>query len=446
MANTTRTTPLLLATLFLSLVIAPDAQQEIRWPMFRGPNATGLSEGAIALRWSAQDGQGIRWKTPIPGTGHSSPIVWGDRVFVTTAVSAVPRPPADPAATSGAGTVHSKDDGVHSWRVFCLDRRTGRVLWERTAHSGEPKIGRHPKASHANSTPVTDGKHVVAYFGSEGLYTYDINGTLLWSQDLGVIDVGYVGRAELQWSTASSPIIHGGRVIIQADSHERSFIAAFDVATGRQVWRHTRDELPSWTTPVVATGPGADVLITNAPKFIRGLDPDTGRELWRVEDEAVVKVPTPVVAGDLVVASGGNPRGRQFHAIRPGVSIAADRRVAWTAPKGGPYTPTPIVVDGRLYVLADNGVLSTYDLATGQPGYQMRVSEAAGTYSASPIAVGGRIYVSTEDGTIHVVKAGPTFELLASNPMNEGLMATPAVAGDLLIVRGVSHVFGIGEK
>jgi outer membrane protein assembly factor BamB len=165
-----------------------------------------------------------------------------------------------------------------------------------------------------------------------------------------------------------------------------------------------------------------------------------------VEDTAVVKVPTPVVAGGLVVASGGNPSGRPFHAIRPGASISAERRVAWTAPKGGPYTPTPIVVDGLLYILADNGVLSSYDLATGRPGYQVRVSASAGTYSASPIAVAGRLYLATEDGTIHVVKAGPSFELLASNPMDEGLMATPAVAGDLLIVRGVRHVFGIGDE
>jgi outer membrane protein assembly factor BamB len=347
----------------LAIVDAPRPEQEARWPMFRGPNATGLADGAIPVNWSVPDGRGIRWKTPMPGTGHSSPIVWGDRVFVTTAVAAVPR--TVPRSSSGRATV--KDDGVQTWRVYCLDRSTGKVLWERTAHSGEPKIGRHPKASHANSTPVTDGRHVVAYFGSEGLYTYDMNGRLLWSKDLGVIDVGYVGLAEYQWSTASSPVIHGGRVIIQADSHERSFMAAFDVATGREVWRHTRDELPSWTTPVVASGPGGDVLVTNAPKYIRGLDPATGRELWRVEDTAVVKVPTPVVAGGLVVASGGNPSGRPFHAIRPGASISAERRVAWTAPKGGPYTPTPIVVDGLLYILADNGVLSSYDLATGRP-------------------------------------------------------------------------------
>jgi len=432
---------LLLTGLFLLAATTPAlVNQEPRWPMFRGPNATGLAEGTVPLRWSVPEGQGIRWTTAVPGTGHSSPIIWGDRVFVTTAVNAVPRP--NQSSTAGTATV--KDDGVQSWRLLCLDRTTGRIVWDRTAHTGEPRIGRHPKASHANSTPVTDGRHVVAYFGSEGLYAYDVDGNLLWSRDLGVIDVGYVGRPEYQWSTASSPVIHDGRVIIQADSHERSFIAAFDVATGREVWRQTRDELPSWTTPVLAESPEGTVLVTNAPKFIRGLDPATGRELWRVADEAVVKVPTPVVGGGLVVASGGNPRGRPFHAIRPGTDVAAGDRVAWTAPKGGPYTPTPLIVAGLLYVLADNGVLSCYELATGTPRYQMRVSEDAGTYSASPIAVGNRIYVATEDGTVHVVRAGPTFELLASNPMGEGLMATPAVGGDLLVVRGARHVFGIG--
>jgi outer membrane protein assembly factor BamB len=434
-------TRLLAVLVVLASAAPPLSGQTPHWPMFRGPNATGLGEGPPPLRWSVPDARAIRWMTPVPGSGHSSPIVWGDRVFVTTAVSAVPRD--TPSSTSGMATV--KDDGVQSWRVLCLDRSTGRILWDRAAHTGEPRIGRHPKASHANSTPVTDGQHVVAYFGSEGLYAYDMDGTLLWSKDLGVIDVGYVGRAEYQWSTASSPVIHDGRVIIQADSHERSFIAAFDVATGRELWRQTRDELPSWTTPVIAPGPGGPVLVTNAPKFIRGLDPSTGRELWRVADEAVVKVPTPVVGGGLVVASGGNPSGRPFHAIRPGIGVPAADRVAWTAPKGGPYTPTPIIVGSLLYVLADNGVFSCYDLATGALRYQSRVSTEAGTYSASPIAVGDRIFLSTEDGTIHVVKAGPTFELLASNPMGEGLMATPAVAGDLLVVRGVRHVFGIGH-
>ena len=423
----------------LLLTLQPDADTP-RWPMFRGINATGLSSGTPPLTWNVADGTHVRWKTRIPGTGHSSPIVWDDRIFITTAVSTTGSP-VERTTTTGRATV--KDDGPQRWQVLCLDRSTGRISWERTAHAGTPKIGRHPKASHANSTPVTDGRHVVAYFGSEGLHAYDVAGQHLWSKDLGVIDVGYVGLEEYQWSTASSPIIHEGLVIIQADAQRGSFIAAFDLATGREAWRHSRDELPSWTTPVVATIAGREVLISHSPHFMRGLDPATGRELWRIADEAEVKVPTPVVGQDLVVVSGGAPRGRQFHAIRPDPSLPAGERIAWTAPKGGPYTPTPIIVDDLLYVLADNGVLSTYELATGALVYQERVAESAGSFSASPVAAAGRLYLASEEGTVHVVGAGRQFASLASNDMGEALMATPAIAGAMLIVRSAQHLFAL---
>ena len=426
---------------FLLLLTASMAAQPARWPMFRGPNATGVAGGDPPVRWNPSGGEHVRWKTPIPGTGHSSPIVWGDRVFVTTAVSADPGK-VDRTTATGRATV--KDDGAQQWRLICLDRSTGKVLWERTAKEGTPRIGRHPKASHANSTPATDGRHVVAYFGSEGLHTYDVEGNRLWSKDLGVIDVGYVGMAEYQWSTASSPLIHDGLVIIQADAQRGSFIAAFDVATGREAWRHSRDELPSWTTPVIAEVAGRTVLITNSPRFIRGLDPATGRELWRVADEAEVKVPTPVVGADLVIVSGGAPRGREFHAIRPGVSVPAAERVAWTAPKGGPYTPTPIVVNDLLYVLADNGVLSCYEVATGALVYQERVSSAPESFSASPVAAAGRLYLAAEEGTVHVIRGGRQFASIAANSMGEPVMATPAIAGPMLIVRGATHLYGIG--
>jgi outer membrane protein assembly factor BamB len=396
---------------------------------------------APPLPWNVATGENVRWKTAIPGVGHSSPIVWGDRVFVTTAVSA--RDAAvDRATVTGRATV--KDDGVQQWRLLCLDRATGRVRWERTAHEGTPRIGRHPKASHANSTPVTDGRRVIAWFGSEGLHAYSVDGHPLWSKNLGVIDVGYVGLEEYQWGTASSPIIHDGLVIIQADAQRGSFIAAFDVATGREAWRRSRDELPAWTTPVIARAGGRDVLITNSPRFIRGLDPNTGRELWRVADEAEVKVPTPVVAGGLVMVAGGAPRGREFRAIRPGPSVAAADRVAWTAPKGGPYTPTPIVVDDLLYVLGDNGVLSAYEVETGTLVYQERVSEDAGSFSASPVAAAGRLYLSSEEGIVYVVRAGREFQSLAANDVGEPLMATPAIVDSTLIIRGAEHLFAIG--
>ena len=434
-----RWAPIALALFVLS---SPLSGQQVQWPMFRGPNATGLASGTPPQTWDATAGRRVQWKTRIPGAGHSSPIVWGDRIFVTTAISAGDTT-IERSTVTGRATV--KDDGPQRWVVIAFDRSSGRMLWERTASEGEPRIGRHPKASQANSTPATDGRHIVAYFGSQGLYTYDIDGRLLWSKDLGIIDVGYAGVPEFQWGTATSPLIHDGRVFIQADTQENSFMAAFDLATGREVWRHSRDELPSWTTPVIAGTPGGAVLVSSSPKFIRGLDPATGRELWRVADGTEVKVPTPVVGGGLVIASGGAPRGRPFVAIRPGLALTPEERVAWTAPKGSPYTPTPLILDGLLYILADNGVLSCFDLATGDAVYQQRVAPDGGSYSASPVAAGGRLYLSSEDGAIQVVRAGRTFELLASNPMGEALMATPAIAGDTLIVRGSSHLFAIGR-
>ncbi|HUG92517.1 MAG TPA: PQQ-binding-like beta-propeller repeat protein, partial [Planctomycetaceae bacterium] len=352
------------------------------------------------------DGDNVLWVTPIPGTGHSSPITWGDRVFVTTAVSAAAAA-VDRTTATGRATI--RDEGEQDWRLLALDRRTGRLLWQRTAHRGRPAIGRHPKASHANASPATDGRHVIAYFGSEGLHAYDVDGNHLWSRDLGVIDVGYVGLPEYQWGTASSPIIHDGLAIVQAYAQQGSFIAAFDIATGREVWRQVRDELPSWTTPVVAIAGGRPVLVTNSPRFIRGLDPGTGRELWRLADEAEVKVPSPVTGDGLVIVSGGAPRGRAFRAVRPDPGLDASDRVVWTVPKGGPYTPTPIIVEDLLYVLADNGVLSCYEVATGALVYQERVSPVAGSFSASPIAAAGRLYLAAEDGTVYVVRAGRRF-------------------------------------
>jgi outer membrane protein assembly factor BamB len=390
-------------------------------------------------------GKQVAWKTAIPGTGHSSPIVWGDRVFVTTAVSDDPADTFDTAAARGASV--AGESPRQNWRVYCLDRVSGRILWQRVAHEGVPRIGRHAKGSHANSTAATDGEHVVAYFGSEGLYAYTMDGKPLWSKDLGVIDVGYVGQAQYQWGVATSPLIHDGKVIVQADAQQDSFIAALDVRTGREVWRQNRNELPSWSTPVVANTDGGPVLITNGPRFMRGLDPSTGRELWAIEDGAEVKVPTPVAGDDIVVMSGGAPRGRQFYGVRPdGRGMNADERIVWTVEKGGPYTPTPIIVGNTLHVLSDNGVLSRYGAADGQLIDQTRVAAGGGAFSASPVAVDDVLYLASEDGDVYAVKSGDTVTVLATNPMGEQVMATPAIAGGMLVIRGARHVFGIAAS
>ena len=406
------------------------------WPAFRGPGAAGVADDARPpVAWDVGAGRHVVWSADIPGLGHSSPVVWGDRVFVTTAV-------ALESGTAGAGAEEAAVPKTpHAWRLYCLDRITGRVVWERTAHQGLPRVKHHAKASHASATPATDGTRVVAMMGSEGLFTYDMDGRLLWKHDLGRLDQGYVDDPSDEWGPASSPVIHDGLVIVQNDRHAESYVAAFDVGTGAERWRAPRDEMPSWATPVVHRG-RRETLVTNSPKHIRGHDPRTGRQLWQVADGTQVKVPSPVVAGDLVIVTGGWPTGgRPIFALR-----AATGEIAWQAERGSPYTPTPVVYDGILYVCVDNGVLAAYDAATGARLYQERIARDAGGFSASPVAAAGRLYFASEDGVLHVVRAGRSFELLASNDMGEMVLATPAISGDLLLVRTRTKLYALGER
>jgi outer membrane protein assembly factor BamB len=430
----------LAATVALAVMAPPATADAQQWPSFRGPDASGVgTTGAPPVSWDVAAGTNVAWSTPIPGLGHSSPVVWGDRIFVTTAV-----PLTGPAGESGAAadaSVNLKDGNSmasqarHAWRLYCLDRTSGRVLWERTAHEGMPRVKRHGKASQASASAATDGTHVVAMMGSEGLYAYDMAGTPLWTRDLGRLNQGYVDDQTAEWSPGSSPVIHDGLVIVQNDRHADSYVVAFDVKTGAEKWRVGRDEMPSWATPLVAGGP-RPTIVTNSPRFIRGHDAATGRELWRVEEGGQVKVPTPVAFEDLVIVTGGWPNGgRPIIAIR-----TATGEVAWKLERGSSYTPTPLVYQGVLYVCIDNGILSAYDPRTGKRHYQRRIAADAGGFSASPVAADGRIYLASEDGVMFVIRAGTRFELLARNDMKEMMLATPAVVGDMMFVRTRSHV------
>ena len=419
-------------------IAAPAAAQQ--WSSFRGPDGNGVeTAGQPPLTWDMAAGTNIAWSTPIPGLGHSSPVVWGNRIFVTSAV-----PLTGPGGDAGAdGAVNLKDgDSVpsttrHAWRLYCFDRADGRVLWERTAHEGMPRVKRHSKASQASASPATDGTHVVAMMGSEGLYAFDMQGAPLWTKDLGRLDQGYVDDKSAEWSPGSSPVIHGGLVIVQNDRHADSYVVAYDVKTGQERWRVGRDELPSWATPVV--GGTRPTIVTSSPRFIRGHDATTGRELWRVAEGNQVKVPTPVVFEDLVIVTGGWPTGGcPIIAIR-----IATGEVVWKLARGSSYTPTPLVYQGILYVCVDNGVLSAYDPRTGKRHYQQRLARDAGGFSASPVAAAGRLYLASEDGVVFVVRAGRTFALLARNDMKEMLLATPALVGNQILVRTRSHLVAI---
>jgi len=424
-----------------------EAQQ---WPSFRGARASGVAEGtATPVSWNATSGQNILWSTSIDGLAVSSPIVWGDRVFVSTAVS------SDPNATLRHGLYGdvepSKDVSAHTWHLIALDRRTGKVLWDRVAHTGTPKTKRHPKSSQASPTPVTDGRHVVVSFGSEGLYAYDVDGKPLWNQDLGVLNAGWFYDPDYEWGMGSSPIIWNGLVIVQCDIQKQSFIAAFEVATGKQAWRTSRDEIPGWSTPTIYENAGHVELVTQGTNYIRGYDPKTGAELWRLSGNSEITVPTPIVTTDLIVVTNGYRGVQPIFAIKPGakgdISLKGEESkseaILWSTKRGGPYLPTPVIYGDYLYVCQNNGVLAAYQLKTGERAYQERIGKG-GAFTASPVAADGKIYLSSEDGDIYVVKAGPAYELLATNPMGEVLMATPAISQGVLIVRGLKHVFAIG--
>jgi outer membrane protein assembly factor BamB len=421
----------------------PSAQASGNWPQFRGQGAAGVADTTVPTVWDVKAGRNILWRTAIPGLSHSSPVVWGDRVFVVTAV---PKTERQLTLKLGEAGIDPADDMVpHAWKLYAIDRSTGRVAWDRTVHEGTPRMKRHVKATHASSTPATDGQYIVLLAGSEGMFCYDVGGTLVWKRDLGVMDVGLVDDPTYQWGPASSPIIYQNLVIVQNDRHRESSLSAYDLKTGEPVWQTPRDEMPSWATPLVYRGARTE-LVTNSPKHIRGYDPRTGRELWRMPDNATqVKVPSPVAAGDLVIVSGGwPPAGRPIYALKTGERDA--ERVAWRTDRGSSYTSTPIVYRDLLYSITDSGILSAYRVATGEHVYQTRISPTATGFSASPVAADGKLFFTSEDGEIFVVQAGPSFTLLATNSMGEVCMATPAISDRTLIVRTRTQLVAISER
>lgn len=418
------------------------------WPGFRGGMRAGVGAGTPPSSWNVKTGTNVVWRTPIAGGGHSSPIVSGTRVYLTTAVPASGATPGFVLGDSSRSGIDSATDtGRHEWRLMAFDRATGKQLWNTLAHAGVPRVKRHVKASHASATPATNGQVVVALMGSEGLFCLDAaTGAQRWRQDVGVMDVGLVGDPTYQWGPASSPVIAGNLVLVQNDQHSGSFLAAYELATGKQVWRSAREDMPSWAMPLVTRAGDRSIVITNSPTRIRAHDLQTGRELWHFADGTQVKVPSPVLAGSNVIITGGYaPSSRPTWAIPVGASgTVAAERLAWTIDRGSPYTSTPLVYDGVLYMVTDAGILSAYDVATGARIYQQRLAAGAGI-SASPVAAGGRIYLASEDGDIFVVRAGRTFELLSTNTMGEVVMATPALDGNSIIVRTASHLVAIGK-
>ncbi len=456
-ARTSRTVRLSMSTaicvcLFGTPGQAQEPQPGVDWPQFRGPHASGVADGFGApTRWNADTGENILWSTPISGLGHSSPIVWGELVCVTTGNSGQD----DELKVGLYGDITPvADETPQRWEVHCLDKATGTERWSGIAHQGVPAIPRHPKSTHANSTLATDGMHLVAMFGSEGLYGYDlISGREIWSVDLGVLESGFFSAPTALWGFAASPIIHDGLVVVQADVLNGSFLAAFDVATGDEIWRAERDEVPTWSTPTAHVVDGRAQIVVNGFRHIGGYDLATGRELWRMRGGGDIPTPTPVIDDGLIFITNAHGLAAPIYAINEGASgditpadgTRANDHVVWSQGRDGAYMQTPIVYDGLLYNCRDNGVLSVYEPRTGRRLYQERISRGGSGFSASPVAADGNVYFSSEDGSVFVVKAGPEFEVLAENQMGETLMATPAISEGVLYIRTRGHLVAIGR-
>jgi len=443
----------LTALLLVSIGITPALTGDsVNWPSFRGTGASGISEGHdTPVKWNVESGENVLWKTAIPGLGLGAPVIWGDRVFVTTAVGKNENPELRVGLYGDIKP--AKDDEVHRWKLFCLDKKTGKILWERTAHEGKPAIRRHPKASHANTTPATDGKHVVVFFGSEGLHCYDTEGKLIWSKDFGLLDSGFFSAPDAQWGFASSPVIHGGRVIVQADVQKGSFVAALDLKDGTLLWRTERNDVPAWSTPTVLETEGRSQVVLNGYKHIGGYDLATGKELWRMSGGGDIPVPTPIFAHGLIFITGAHGPAAPVFAIRPdavgNISLEAEattnRHVAWSAARSASYMQTPIVYGDHLYVCRDNGVLTVFEAVTGKRLGQQRLGGGSTGFTASAIAGGGKLYYTSEMGDVFVLRPGAKPEVLAENELGEICMATPAISAGTLFFRTKGHIVAIGN-
>ena len=416
------------------------------WPQWRGPDGQGVSnEKNLPAEWSPA--KNIKWKTAIAGRGHSSPIVWGKKIFLTTATDGETVPGRKPGVThklaDGTDFVHPDAVGAdlkHTFKVICIDGTSGKILWERVAYEGPVQDSRHKKASFASSTPATDGKYVFAFFGSEGLYAYDVNGKQLWKQDLGTIGTASVGYGV-------SPILYQNLVIMLCDdSGGKSFIAAYDKKTGKEAWRVARKVDLTWSSPVLVKTPTRTEVVTAAAEAIISYDPLTGKELWRHKGLASNAVPSPVVSNDLVIVSSGYPT-KIAMALKAGGSgdVTGSPQLVWSHNKGTAYVPSPILYGEYVYLMTGNGSITCLDVKTGKMQYEGARVPKSTTFMASPVAFEGKILLTSEDGETFVLKAGPKHEVLATNSVGEPVYASPAIADGRIFIRGESHLYAIGN-
>lgn len=447
--------PALLLAAVLFAAVPPGAGATDNWPQFRGPDTRGVAEGPPLPpdQWSAgPPPQNIAWQADIPGRGWSSPVVWGNRIFLTTAVAEGETEEPKKGLYFG-GERPDPPDLVHRWMVLCLDLESGGRLWERTVHEGKPPMPRHIKNSYASETPATDGERVYAYFGNLGLWCLDLDGNVVWTKEM------EPRRTRFNWGTAASPVLHEDRLYIVNDNEDESFLLALDKKTGEAVWRVPRAEKSNWSTPYVWVNEQRTEIVTPGTKQVRsyGLD---GELLWTLEGMSKITIATPYAVDGLLYVSSGyvGDKNRPLYAIRPGaegdISLSpgpdgetptSNASIVWSKPQAAPYNPSTLVYQGRLYVLYDRGRVACFDAKDGAVLYERQRIPGGRQFTSSPWAYGGKVFCLDENGVTFVLKAGGEFEVLHENRLADGDMgmASPAIAGDRLILRTSERVYCI---
>ena len=426
-----------------SIAAAADGDAGDNWPQWRGPLATGVAPTADPpLSWNEADGTNIRWKTAIPGRGHSTPIVWGDRIFLTTAIQVgealPPRPSTAPGNHDNLPVTHR-----HKFVALAVDRTSGKILWQTSLREAIPKEQGHYTGSLASNSPVTDGEHLFVFFGSFGLYCLDLNGRLHWKAEFGPMQSLH-GHGE-----GSSPALYKDTLIVNWDHEGQSFIVALDKRTGKERWRVERDEVTSWASPIIIEHEGKPQVIVSGTSRVRGYDLANGKVLWECGGLSSNIVASPVSADGMVFAGSSYDKRALLANRLDGAAgdITTTDRVAWRRIRGTPYVPSPLVYDGGLYFLTHyQGILSRVDTQTGrdEPG-AFRLDGIKNIYS-SPVAAAGRVYVTDLDGNTIVIKSGPAPQRLALNHLSETISASAAIAGRQLFLRGEQHLYCLEEK
>jgi outer membrane protein assembly factor BamB len=393
----------------------------------------------------------LKWKTALPGLGLSSPVIWDDRLFITTAVGKTDKEGIK-IGIYGDG-LPVPDSSVHDWKVICLNKNTGKVIWERTAYTGIPKIKRHPKSTHANASVATDGKYVAAFFGSEGLYCYDFNGKLIWKKDFGTLKSVAYDFPAAEWEFASSPVIYNGILIVQCDVLENSFLATFDLKTGKEIWKIHRDDYPGWCTPNVYKNANKTIIAVNGYKHRGGYDLETGEEIWRMSGGGDVPIPTPVIGKGLIYFNSAHGPSSPILAVKTNatgdLTLKPDSRtsefVAWSIPRGGSYIHSLLLYRDRVYNVNWNGTIQCYNAFTGNEIYRAKVG-ANKSFIASPVAADGRIYIVDEEGTVYVISDGDSFKLLSEIPLGEICLTAPSITDGIIFFRTQKSLIAFGKR